>query len=281
MKNLIKSIVFYILNVSLNLASFEQGLRGLKRELAKIVPDLTDQYSSFQVKGAYLFNKMRSQHAFQIRLALDAISFLNKGGEEVVNIVDIGDSSGTHLAYLTKIAEGKVSASSVNLDPVAIDKIRRKGFDATLSRAELLHEHPEFNKKADIFLSYEMIEHLLDPVSFLHNMATKSECDFFVVTVPYVWRSRVGLPQVRGLLLDRPFNAETTHVFELSPEDWNLIFKFSGWKIVKQVRYTQYPKYNPMTVSRYLWRKLDFDGFYGVILKKDNSISNKYESWQQ
>jgi len=59
------------------------------------------------------------------------------------------------------------------------------------------------------------------------------------------------------------FNAETTHIFE-----------FSGWQIVKEVRYTQYPKYNPLTVFRYLWRKFDFDGFYGVVLKKDDSISS-------
>jgi len=120
---------------------------------------------------------------------------------------------------------------------------------------------------------------LLDPVSFLHDMADKSECEYFVVTVPYLHRSRVGLHQVRHPEHDRPFNAETTHIFEFSPEDWNLIFEFSGWRIVKQVRYTQYPKYNPLTVLRYLWRRFDFDGFYGVILKKDNSISSKYESW--
>ena len=242
MKSVMKSFLFYVLNVSLNLAAIEQGLRGLKHKLAEIVPDLTNQYSSFQVTGLYQINKVRSQHAFQIQLALDAISLLNKVESEPVNVVDIGDSSGTHLTYLSQISPwGGVSASSVNLDPIAVEKIRNKGFEATLSRAELLHEHPDFNKKTDIFLSYEMIEHLLDPVSFLHDMAEKSDCEYFVVTIPYLHRSRVGLHQVRHPGNDRPFNAETTHIFELSPEDWNLVFKFSGWKVVKQVRYTQYP----------------------------------------
>jgi len=130
-----------------------------------------------------------------------------------------------------------------------------------------------------IFLSYEMIEHLLDPITFLHDMAEKSECEFFVVTVPNLYKSRVGLHQIRHPSESWIFNAETTHIFELSPEDWNLVFEFSGWKVVKEVRYTQYPKYNPLTLLRYLWRRMDFDGFYGVVLEKDNTISSKYESW--
>ncbi len=131
-----------------------------------------------------------------------------------------------------------------------------------------------------------MVEHLLDPVSFLHAMATKSRCDYFVVTIPYLNRSRIGLHHIRqidkGIALDREVNAETTHIFELSPDDWDLIFRFSGWKIVKSVRYTQYPKnkLNLLSLLRYVWRKLDFDGFYGVILEKDDSISKRYQDWQ-
>ena len=104
MKSVMKSFLFYVLNVSLNLAAIEQGLRGLKHKLAEIVPDLTNQYSSFQVTGLYQINKVRSQHAFQIQLALDAISLLNKVESEPVNVVDIGDSSGTHLTYLSQIS---------------------------------------------------------------------------------------------------------------------------------------------------------------------------------
>jgi hypothetical protein len=278
MMRAIKAVVFYILNMSLNLASNEQGLRELKRKLANIVPDLTNQYSSFQITGLYQINKVRSQHAFQVQLALDAISLVNKAKGDPVNVIDIGDSSGAHLTYLSQIS-GEVCASSVNLDPIAVEKIRSKGFEATLSKAELLHEHPDFNKRTDIFLSYETLEHLLDPISFLHNMAIKSDCEYFVITIPYLKRSRVGLHQVRHPEHDRPFNAETTHIFELSPDDWNLVFEFSGWKVVKQVKYTQYPKKNPLTILRYFWRRFDFDGFYGVILKKDNTASSKYKSW--
>ena len=284
-KEILKKIVFKVLEYSLNSASKEQSLEELKIKLAEIIPDLSQQYTSFKIEGSYLINKIRSQHAFQVLLAQEAISLLDRDKRHTPSLVDIGDSSGTHLHYLETLfeGEGNISAISVNLDPVAVKKILDKGFKAIESRAELLHEHPDFNGSADIFLSYEMVEHLLDPVSFLHDMATKSKCDYFVVTVPYLNQSRIGLHQVRHLekQQDRAFNAETTHIFELSPDDWDLIFRFSGWKIMKSVRYTQYPKniLNPLSTLRYLWRKLDFDGFYGVILEKDDSISRRYQNW--
>lgn len=278
-KKTLKKIVYKFLQYSMYSATKEQNLLELKNRLAKIVPDLSEQYTSHKIEGNYLLDKMRSQHSFQISLALDAISLLEDKKRENPTIVDIGDSSGTHLQYLQAIGGDNIRTTSVNLDPEAIQKIRNKGFEAIETRAELLHEHPDFKGQADIFLSFQMVEHLLDPVNFLHAMATKSKCDFFVITVPYLIHSRVGLQQIRYEGDKRPFKAETTHIFELSPEDWNLIFKFSGWKIIKSVRYTQYPKKNPLTLLRYLWRRIDFDGFYGVILQKDDSFSKQYKDW--
>ena len=278
-KETIKRIVYKFLQYSMYSAIKEQNLLELKNRLAKIVPDLSEQYTSHKIEGSYLIDKMRSQHSFQISLAQDAISLLDSKKRENPTIVDIGDSSGTHLQYLQAIVGDNIRTTSVNLDPDAIQKIRDKGFKAIETRAELLHDHPDFNGQADIFLSFQMVEHLLDPVNFLHAMATKSKCDYFVITVPYLNRSRVGLQQIRYKNDKRPFKAETTHIFELSPDDWNLIFKFSGWKIIKSVRYTQYPKKNPLTLLRYLWRRIDFDGFYGVILQKDHFFSKQYKDW--
>jgi len=283
-KKVVKKIIFKFLEYSLNSASKEQGLTDLKVKLEKIIPDLSEQYTSFKIQGNYIVNKLRSLHAFQVQLAQEAVSMLDSKKQKNPTLVDIGDSSGAHLRYLQELAGGgNIRAISVNLDPVAVEKVRKKGFKAIESRAELLHEHPDFEGNADIFLSYEMVEHLLDPTSFLHAMATKSECDYFVVTIPYLHRSRVGLHHIRNIdkPQDRACNAETTHIFELSPDDWDLLFRFSGWKIVKSVRYTQYPKnrLNPISILRYLWRRFDFDGFYGVILEKDDSISKQYQDW--
>jgi 2-polyprenyl-3-methyl-5-hydroxy-6-metoxy-1,4-benzoquinol methylase len=282
LRKIIKSIIHKIMKISLDSACKEHNLLHLRSQLEDIVPDITDQYTTFKVEGNYLTKKVRSQHAFQILLAKRAISLLSDLKQKSPTFVDIGDSSGTHIQYLQALAgENNIRAVSIDIDPVAVQKVRSKGLESIQARAETLHQHPDFNGEADIFLSYEMIEHLLDPINFLYTMAVKSKCEYFVVTVPYLNRSRVGLHQIRNPdnLLKKPFNAESTHIFELSPTDWNLIFEFSGWKIVESMRYTQYPKYNPLTLTRFLWRRLDFDGFYGVILQKDDSFSKLYNNW--
>lgn len=266
--------------LSLRSATKEQGLVKLISTLTDIVPDLTDQYTMFVVEGEFLRLKIRACHAFQIDLAQQAISMLEK---DKYTIVDIGDSSGTHLKYLEGIySDQEISTLSVNLDEKAVERIKNKGMKAIQCRAEELHKHSDFNSESiDIFLSFEMVEHLMDPVSFLHTMARESECKYFVVTVPYLYRSRVGLHHVRAgkERLPEYFVAENTHVFELSPDDWDLVFKFSGWKIVKSVRYTQYPEKNILSLVRWAWRKTDFDGFYGVILEKDDTYSKRYKDW--
>ncbi|MEP6389989.1 MAG: hypothetical protein ABJ056_08685 [Halioglobus sp.] len=277
----LRDLCFGLMKLSLDSACKEQSLLEIRNRLQVIVPDLADQYTSVRHDEGYWLYNMRCLHSFQIAIAKHAISLFSKHNAKIPTIVDIGDSSGTHLRYLQDIyGKDNINMLSVNLDPVAVAKIRDKGLQAIESRAESLHEHPDFNDQANIALSFQMLEHLFDPVSFLHSMAKKSECDYFVITVPYLHRSRVGLHQVRGRGdLTQAFNAETTHIFELSPDDWDLIFRFSGWSIVKSIRYTQYPKKNPLSAMRFLWRKLHFDGYYGVILEKDDSVSKKYQDW--
>lgn len=283
MRSILKTIIFYLLNKALILTNIQRNEKNLKEKLAHIVPDLTNQYTTFKIDmdNQYLVNKVRGQHSFQMSIALTAVEMLtikNKGRGMDINIVDIGDSSGVHLIYLNKLLENnKINTLSVNLDSVAVDKIKDKGLNSLLCRAEELHLHKE-GLKADIFLSYEMLEHLLDPIGFLHTMAEKSECEYFAITVPYVYKSRVACQFVNnGLKGD--FQAENTHIFELSPNDWDTIFKFSGWEIVHSDKYTQYPNSFPLNMTKYLWRKLDFDGFYGVILKKDSTYSKRYLDW--
>ena len=67
-----------------------------------------------------------------------AIEAVDGGG---LTLVDIGDSSGQHGEYIRALAPaGKVGRFvSVNLDPVAVEKVRARGGDAILCRAE---EHP-------------------------------------------------------------------------------------------------------------------------------------------
>jgi hypothetical protein len=174
--------------------------------------------------------------------------------------------------------ETTINSYSVNLDPKAIEKIRQKGLKAIHCRAEDVHK-VENGFEPDIFMSYQMVEHLINPIGFLHSMATQSKCQYFVITVPYVTQSRMGLTHVRSNSFEKGDCAENTHIFELSPEDWNLIYQFSGWEIVYSDKYKQYPKSFPLALTKHIWRKFDFDGFYGVILKQNLKFANHYKDW--
>lgn len=276
-----KELIFKILNYSLIKSNNSRNEKNLKDELSLICPDLSNQYSSFKIDMSddYLVNKVRGQHAFQISLALKAVDLLKN--KKNLNIVDIGDSSGTHITYLKSIlSKGSfenLRTLSVDIDPVAVKKIKDKGLDAICCRAEELHLIND-GVEADLFLMYEALEHFFNPIGFLHDMSVKSKCEYFVITIPYVKNSRVGLHQLRHNS-ERVMNAESTHIFELSPEDWDWLFKFSGWEIVYRDKYLQYPKSFPLNMTKYIWRKFDFEGFYGVVLKKNLKYSKKYLDW--
>lgn len=257
----------------------EQHLDRLSKRLAEIVPDLTSQYTTFSIDNDFLRVKIRSLHAFQINLLIKAIDYIPQ--KESIYIVDIGDSSGTHLIYLDSILKNDVKFAScnlkylsVNLDPFAVDKISSKGIRAILCRAEDLYEN--YNIKADLIFSFEMLEHLYDPISFLNILSEKSVSEYFVLTVPYLSQSRIGLDHIRHRQ-KRVVCPENTHIFELSPNDWKLIFQHAGWKIVNEAIYRQYPYWSVWRLLKPLWKKLDFEGFYGAILKRDRTWAELYQ----
>jgi len=134
LKRQIKPLLFQILARSIKSAIKEQGLEKYLVELEKIVPDITDQYSTFKIDNNYLRIKVRALHAFQVDLVLRAIKNYYIPSE-TNTVVDIGDSSGTHISYLKFFIpellgdnEGeKWRFISVNLDPVAIEKINNRG----------------------------------------------------------------------------------------------------------------------------------------------------------
>lgn len=193
-------------------------------------------------------------------------------------IVDVGDSSGTHLQYILGLyPQGKdARCLSVNLDENAVKKIKQKGLEAMNVRAEDLYK---YNISADLFLCFEMLEHLTDPSRFLYGLSAKTKAKYLIVTVPYVKSSRVGLHHIRLSDTDAVC-AERTHIFELSPEDWKLIMRHSGWEVVKEKLYLQYPRRSFLRITSPLWKRFDFEGFYGLVLKKDDTWSSKYKDWR-
>jgi len=270
----------HIRKVSIKWALKEQKLKDIYHELCTIVSDISDQYSSFRIDNDYLKLKVRAQHSFQMSLLKEAIDFLSKDlkEENEITIVDIGDSAGTHIAYAKGLMRDRnLRCISVNLDAKAVEKIRKKGFEAICAKAE---DIASMDIDADIFLSFEMLEHLSDPCVFLSNLSLKGNCKYFIVTVPYVKKSRVGLHHIRQGL-KKKVNPENTHLYEFSPEDWKLIFKHCGWSVEKERIYLQYPRKTCLSslMVKY-WKKNDFEGFYGVILKRDPYWRDMYNGWQ-
>lgn len=261
---------------SLRAAVREQKLSPIYRQLTEIVPDITHQYTSSDLDSEYLITKTRAQHSFQIALANEALKLFDSPMKNEITIVDIGDSAGTHIQYIKGLhRERQIRALSINMDSEAVRRIREKGLEAICAQAEDL---ASLSLNADIFLSFEMLEHLINPLGFLRSLA-ETNCQAFVVTVPYVASSRVGLYHIRQNQRCK-VNPEKTHIFEFSPEDWRLIFKHSGWAIQADRIYWQYPKRSPFRFfwKRY-WRRCDFEGFYGAILKPDKTWSSLYDGW--
>lgn len=261
---------------SIRAAVREQKLLPVYHQLTESVPDITHQYTSFDLDSEYLKTKVRAQQSFQIALASEALQLIDSSLKDTVAIVDIGDSSGTHLQYIKGLHQNhKIRSLSIDIDEEAVRRIREKGMEAICARAE---DVASLSIQADIFLSFEMLEHLVNPCGFLHSLS-ETNCKFFVVTVPYVSCSRIGLYHIRQDQ-KRNVSPEEAHIFELSPEDWGLVFKLSGWAIQAEKIYWQYPKRSPFRFFwKSYWKWCDFEGFYGAILKPDKSWSSLYEGW--
>ncbi|MDC1174702.1 hypothetical protein OAT67_04885 [Bacteriovoracaceae bacterium] len=284
-KQLFRPYLYKLLTMSLSASNSKKKRTSLKKRLEEIIPDITGQYTNIKFDGVKGFRSMktRSLHTFQMSFLIKSIKDIFGQQKRSLNIVDIGDSSGNHLIYLNSLAKDQnleIRSISVNLDKQAVDKISKKGLEAICCRAEEVHKRIP-GLEVDLFMSFEMVEHLLDPASFMRSMAKNSNSNHMVITVPYVKNSRVGLHHLRAGDKNRKVYAEECHIFELSPEDWNLLFEFSGWKVVICERFTQYPKWHILSWTKFLWRKFDFDGFYGVLLEKDTAVSDNYMDWPE
>lgn len=255
---------------SLRAAVEEQGLSASVRRHAEVFPELSRQYTDFELDTEFLEYKVRAQQSFQVSLAAPVLA-----ARPGATVVDIGDSSGAHIAALkAMLPDGGHRFLSVNLDEKAVARVKARGFEALLCRAEALSEK---GVKADVFLSFETLEHLNDPATFLHRLS-KTACDRLVLTVPYVTETRVGLHHLRAGLT-KTVTPETVHLFELSPADLKLLAAHAGWAVETERIYRQYPLNSPLRGTRAIWKDWDFEGFYGLVLRRDETWSSLYTGW--
>ena len=264
---------------SIRRALSQNGLYDLVKGLRVIVPDISDQESSaIETFNDFWEFKRRALQSFQCSLMLKGLKYFSPGR---IAVADIGDSAGTHMLYLRKLAgdDYDIDSLSVNLDPRAIKKIESRGLKAAHCRAEDLGLRWE---EFDMIVSFQMVEHLHNPAIFFRRLAKESVYNRLVITVPYVKSSRMGLHYIRQENSSEAVFAEDVHIFELSPEDWSLLLLHSGWRVKYQKIYCQYPRNWPVIsrILRLYWRMVDYEGFWGVILEKDTSFSECYQDWK-
>ena len=287
MKQILKKIIRKLFVYSLNASRKENNYEEFIDKLEKILPSLKDQHNFLnnneEEDDEYLKLKKRNHHAFQLLFTLEIIKQYKEIQDvDNISIVDIGDSSGNHLLQLQDLDKDIKKIASVNLDVKAVEKIRNKGIEAYHCRAEELLE--KYDLKANFFISYQMLEHLTDPIRFLHSISESNKnglnaCDRFIISIPYQKQSRVGFWHMRINDTQTIRDAEDIHIYELSPEDWRMLAEFSGWEVVSDKIYYQYPKWHWLYFTKYLWKKFDFEGFYIMELKINNKWSKLYESW--
>jgi len=264
---------------SLKNAGREQNLIERSEELRVILPDISGQYTTYKLDSPFLELAVRLLQSFQVELVMQALAALEFRKDAPLTIADIGDSSGSHLVYLQSLllknGFSQVSCLGVNLDAVAVEKIKSRGIAAVHCRAEELAAK---GISADLFLSFETIEHLLDPIRFLKQLVSNPDVRVLVVTVPYLSQSRVGLHYIRAGQ-EGDVCAENTHIYEFCPEDWMLIARFSGWDVLFDKIYYQYPARGVLRVTKPLWKNTDFEGYYGMALVPNSRWAERYKSW--
>lgn len=236
-----------------------------------VLPSLYDHFST----GA-----IDEEIEYRIRFLVTAESAYME--EEILSLIeekgscryaDIGDSDGSvRLILEKKIDHPGIETLGVNLQKEAIRKIEEKGLKGLY--LDCMHLD-KTGHSFDIISVFEVLEHLNDPIGFLSKIHNVSER--VSISVPYIRKSRISCLYVTEKWPPgRKANIESVHIFELSPEDWEKLFKHSGWKIVRQKKVLQYAKSFPLNLMKYIWRYISFEGFWFVTLVKDLTYSNIY-----
>lgn len=272
----LRSTVQTLMRKAILVAGREQNLLEMYAALEEWVPDIGDERSNYAVNTDYLRASFRMLDAFQMQLALSAIS--SSAENQPLHVLDIGDSGGRHQLYLRHLLAGRqVNSLSVNLDERAVARIKAKGLSALCARAE---DICAYGTHTDLALCFEMLEHLTDPVRFLYALSSGGKVGRLIVTVPFVRRSRVALDHLRrGIAPTERVHAENVHIFEFNPDDWELLFRHSGWRTRVKHVYLQYPKRHLLGVMRPVFSRIGHEGFVGFILEPDSSYSNIYLDW--
>ncbi|MDI6758767.1 MAG: methyltransferase domain-containing protein [Candidatus Omnitrophota bacterium] len=242
----------------------------------EVLPDLTNHYATVQVVDAETQMRLRLLLCAQALFMHKSFAQLIKEGNPASSWVDVGDSDGAaRELFMRAFPEGKnMKTLGINFEQETVDLIRSKGLTAECMDAMDLHKK---GIKYDLVSVFETLEHLPDPISFLEYIQEVVGC-YLVISVPLVTASRVGLRYLtpKWEPYKKPSYANN-HVFEFSPRDWCKLFNHAGWAIETEWKIRQFPRSGPLNwLMSYAWRRISFEGYWFVLLKKDHSFSERF-----
>jgi hypothetical protein len=142
---------------------------------------------------------IRLFHEFKLEFLREAL------GSEYIDthtFFEIGDSDGLVLKAFGK------TGFSINNDPRCIDLIRQNGVEAELGLGEGISAT---DKSYDVAMSFETLEHSLNPLAFMQEM-TRVARERVIISIPGVTRTYAH-PRVKGMRVGEE------HVFEFCSHD--------------------------------------------------------------
>lgn len=188
---------------------------------------------------------------------------------------DIGDSDGSvRIVMSDKFGNDRLETVGINLQSAVVERMKKMGLNAICEDAIAVGNR---GTCYDVVSLFETMEHLPDPIGFLQKIGVVVK-DRLVLSVPYIRQSRVALNYLTDRWpKSRAITVETVHIFELSPKDWRRIFMHSGWAIEREWIVRQFPEAGPLSwILSWYWRRVSFEGFYFITLRKDTSQSSRY-----
>lgn len=241
----------------------------------EVLPDLKDHFATVRV-GAEDQVRLRMLLCAQAVFIREVIDALNKNGDAVNGWVDVGDSDGAaRLLFLKSAPDMKgLRTFGVNLEQEAVEMIRSKGLEAECMNAMDLHKK---GNSFDVVSVFETLEHMPDPIGFLERIY-QVVGRHLVISVPLIRTSRVGLSYLTPKWNPQNKPAySNNHFFELSPRDWRKLFSHTGWAVETEWKVRQFPRSGPLNwMMSYAWRRVSFEGYWFVSLKKDQILSNRF-----
>lgn len=240
-----------------------------------VLQNLTDHYATLQIdtEGQGRLRLLLCAQAVFMRKVVESLS---KKGNTVNGWVDVGDSDGAaRLLFLKSSPQmGGFRTLGVNLEPEAVALIRSKGLEAQCLNAMDLHKT---GVTFDLVSIFETLEHMPNPLGFLESIQPVVGRRL-IVSVPLIVSSRVALGYLspKWSVPNQP-TYSNNHFFELCPSDWKKLFSHAGWTIEDEWKVCQFPRSGPLNwLMTYAWRKMSFEGYWFVSLKKDDTFTSRF-----